>query len=419
MTGQSRLIEKYCASSSHSSLCESSDKAGGVASSSVQGSSTEGGGERGGNADTENYCYGDLRRDEASSVTFGINVEKCSSSGPSTSEYRSSGNSTKHGKGIRDQQMRDATPCSIAAANATPVPNSNHSLLQQLAKQTTDHSDIRPDNSTQNKLDAPRHYHVPETAPSDTASNPSSDYGEFPYDLAQLISTQTPSIKEDSSLCNGNGCKSTEVLDSVIVPLSETEPELCDEQKNLIDLIMFGVNVFYTGSAGSGESTVLRAFFRSLRSANKRIHVLAYTGSAALQAGEITIHSYAGWTPNSLAKPIKWLKRDAHTKKSRKRFNATNVLVMDEISMVENHLLERLNRIMKSSRGDDRPFGGVQVIVTGDFFQLAPVKPFKFCMECGTELICSTTNKRRRCSEPKGKRSGFVLRDCRRMGFLQ
>ena len=70
--------------------------------------------------------------------------------------------------------------------------------------------------------------------------------------------------------------------------------------------------------------------------------------------------------------------------------------------MVENQILERLNRVMKSARGDNnekKPFGGVQIIVTGDFCQLPPVRPFRFCMECGTELIRHSGGKLYECEE--------------------
>jgi ATP-dependent DNA helicase PIF1 len=70
------------------------------------------------------------------------------------------------------------------------------------------------------------------------------------------------------------------------------------------------------------------------------------------------------------------------------------VLVIDEISMIENLQFERLNEVMKASRAGKAtgPFGGVQIIVTGDFCQLSPVKPFQHCMGCGWELIKEVRN---------------------------
>lgn len=163
------------------------------------------------------------------------------------------------------------------------------------------------------------------------------------------------------------------------------EPVLCREQQEVVDLIVAGHNVFYTGSAGCGKSTVLKAFTACLRDRGKTVKIVAPTGKAALDINGSTTWTFAGWTPGHMKKPLKDLITAAHGKFVSKRFRSTDVLVIDEISMVENHLLARLNHIMKAARGSDKPFGGVQLVVTGDFCQLPPVKPFQYCMICGRE----------------------------------
>ena len=100
-----------------------------------------------------------------------------------------------------------------------------------------------------------------------------------------------------------------------------------------------------------------------------------------------TIHSYAGWTPKAEEYPIVRLERAAHKTRNWERFDQTQVLIIDEISMVSNFTLSRLDRIMRSARIASRPFGGVQVIITGDFYQLPPVKPFKHCFTCGGAML--------------------------------
>lgn len=166
------------------------------------------------------------------------------------------------------------------------------------------------------------------------------------------------------------------------------EPELCEEQRKLVDLILSGRNVFYTGSAGCGKSTVLKAFVKELKEKGKTVNIIAPTGRAALDINGSTFWTYAGWTPFHMKKNLQELKRAAHGKWIHKRLNATHVLVIDEISMVENHHFERLNEIMKEARGTQaQAFGGVQVVVTGDFAQLPPVKPYAYCLYCGRELI--------------------------------
>ena len=166
-----------------------------------------------------------------------------------------------------------------------------------------------------------------------------------------------------------------------------TEPELCPEQRALVDLIVRGRNVFYTGSAGCGKSTVLKAFVNDLNDMGKNVRIIAPTGRAALDIGGTTFWTYAGWTPLHMKKPLKQIVAGGHGKWVRKRLAETDVLVMDEVSMVENHHFERLNKLMKEARGDDRAFGGVQLVVTGDFCQLPPVKPFAHCIDCGRENL--------------------------------
>ncbi|KAM3423828.1 ATP-dependent DNA helicase [Cercospora zeina] len=170
-------------------------------------------------------------------------------------------------------------------------------------------------------------------------------------------------------------------------PPMQTEPQLCPEQQEVMDAILAGKNVFYTGSAGCGKSTVLKAFVPRLRALGKTVRIIAPTGKAALDINGSTTWTYAGWTPGHMKKPLEDLVKAAHGKFVAKRFRETDVLVIDEVSMVENHLLTRLSRIMSAARGRDLPFGGVQLVVTGDFCQLPPVKPFAFCMACGREQI--------------------------------
>lgn len=168
-------------------------------------------------------------------------------------------------------------------------------------------------------------------------------------------------------------------------PPPRVEPILCQEQQEVVDLIMAGYNVFYTGSAGCGKSTVLKSFVPKLREQGKTVRIVAPTGKAALDINGSTTWTFAGWTPLHMKKPLKDLRAGAHGTFVRRRLRDTDVLVIDEISMVENHLFERLNAIMKEARNDKRAFGGVQLIVTGDFCQLPPVKPFQHCIECGRE----------------------------------
>ncbi|KKO96435.1 ATP-dependent DNA helicase PIF1 [Trichoderma harzianum] len=131
--------------------------------------------------------------------------------------------------------------------------------------------------------------------------------------------------------------------------LSDATPILCKEQQDLIDLIATGRNVFFTGSAGCGKSTVLKAAIKMLRGKGKRVHIVAPTGRAALQVGGMSTWSYMGWTPDFHKLSIQKLIAKGFRKHIRKRLKKTDVLIIDEISMVENQHLERMNICMKAA----------------------------------------------------------------------
>lgn len=188
-----------------------------------------------------------------------------------------------------------------------------------------------------------------------------------------------------------------------VLPFVATEPQLSAEQERVVDLITSGKNVFYTGSAGTGKSTVLKAFVDRLKKEGKKVDIVAPSGIAAIAIGGTTIFAYAGWTPDKFKMPLSKLASAGHGKNVKKRLCKTDVLVIDEISMVESDLLVRLDRLMREARhgwrpdegeGPSRsphrgnlPFGGVQIVVTGDFCQLPPVKPFKYCLYCGGDEL--------------------------------
>lgn len=127
-------------------------------------------------------------------------------------------------------------------------------------------------------------------------------------------------------------------------------------------------NLFITGRAGTGKSTLLQLFRNTTR---KKTIVLAPTGVAALNVQGQTIHSFFGFPPRVVT-PTEASRRVTR-KDLLRMYKSLDVLVIDEISMVRADVLDGIDRFLRVNREDFRPFGGVQVILFGDLFQLPPV----------------------------------------------
>ncbi|MEO8638269.1 MAG: helix-turn-helix domain-containing protein [Candidatus Taylorbacteria bacterium] len=144
-------------------------------------------------------------------------------------------------------------------------------------------------------------------------------------------------------------------------------------QEEALDILKLGHNVYLTGQAGSGKTHLLNQYIDFLKSHDVAVAVTASTGIAATHMNGVTIHSWSGLgIKNSLNE------YDLDTLESRKylwdRMQATRVLVIDEVSMLHHFRLDLVERIVRSFKRNDEPFGGLQVVLCGDFFQLPPVR---------------------------------------------
>lgn len=143
-------------------------------------------------------------------------------------------------------------------------------------------------------------------------------------------------------------------------------------QKEALDLLMMGHSVFLTGQAGSGKTYLLTKYIEFLKGHKVGVAVTASTGIAATHLNGITIHSWSGiGIRDSLDE--KYLSRLFSNSNIRTRIQNAKVLIIDEISMFHSYRLDMVNQVCKTLRQNDVSFGGLQVILCGDFFQLPPV----------------------------------------------
>lgn len=136
--------------------------------------------------------------------------------------------------------------------------------------------------------------------------------------------------------------------------------------------MMGGDSVFLTGPPGAGKTFVLNQFVKRAVNTGKTVAVTASTGIAATQIGGTTLHSWSGLGVREALGPRDRAQLSGNARLV-KRYNATDVLVIDEISMLHGHRLDMVNEVCKLLRKNLEPFGGLQVVLVGDLFQLPPV----------------------------------------------
>jgi len=176
---------------------------------------------------------------------------------------------------------------------------------------------------------------------------------------------------------------------------------LSEKQQKAFDLMKAGDNIFLTGTAGSGKSHIIKLYVSTFRS-SLNIGLTSTTGVSAILIGGTTLHSFLGigLAKEDVTNLYLKIKRNPFI---YKRWKTLDVLIIDEVSMLSPTLLDKLNKLAKSLRRNSNPFGGIQVILTGDFLQLPVVgekDAFCFDAECWESLIpkqniiCLTENFR-------------------------
>ena len=141
-------------------------------------------------------------------------------------------------------------------------------------------------------------------------------------------------------------------------------------QAEALAILQSGASVFLTGAPGAGKTYVLNEFVRQARAEGAAVSVTASTGIAATHINGQTIHSWSGvGLANALTDN---LIKTIRTRRKRK-LQGADILVIDEVSMLHAWLFDMVDQVCRIIRRDQRPFGGLQVVLSGDFFQLPPV----------------------------------------------
>jgi ATP-dependent DNA helicase PIF1 len=150
--------------------------------------------------------------------------------------------------------------------------------------------------------------------------------------------------------------------------------ELSPEQEQAIEVFNEGRNMFLTGPGGTGKTALIKKIVDLCKNQGKKVQVCALTGCAAvlLNCQAKTVHSWAGiGLANGPGDLI--VKRVVSNKYKAANWKKIDVLIVDEVSMMSQKIFEILNEIGQKARKNTHPFGGLQVIFSGDFYQLPPV----------------------------------------------
>ena len=144
------------------------------------------------------------------------------------------------------------------------------------------------------------------------------------------------------------------------------------KQTEALDILKMGHNVFLTGPPGAGKTYVLNSYISYLKQHQIPVGITASTGIAATHIGGMTIHSWSGiGIREHIAEET--LEKLASKSPLTRRITNTKVLIIDEVSMLHGKRLDMVNQICKHIKRSDKSFGGMQVVLTGDLFQLPPI----------------------------------------------
>ncbi|MFC0819500.1 helix-turn-helix domain-containing protein [Moraxella marmotae] len=193
------------------------------------------------------------------------------------------------------------------------------------------------------------------------------------------------------------------------------------KQATALAILKTGQNVFLTGQAGAGKTYVLNQYIDYLRVRGVPVAITASTGIASTHMNGMTVHAWSGiGIQNEFAKLN--LKKLAMREDYLDRILKTKVLIIDEISMLHAKQLDTIDAVLRHFRKNDMPFGGMQVVFSGDFFQLPPIgekgetskEKYAFMSQAWLDCkfqICYLTEQHRQMGGDEQARFGLSLND--------
>ena len=143
-------------------------------------------------------------------------------------------------------------------------------------------------------------------------------------------------------------------------------------QEQALNILKTGANVFLTGEPGAGKTHTINNFVSYLRTCDIEPAVTASTGIAATHIGGMTIHSWSGIGIKTKLDKYD-LDKIASSEYISKRINRTKVLIIDEVSMLSANTLDMVDMVCREIKQSAEAFGGIQIVLVGDFFQLPPI----------------------------------------------
>ncbi len=251
-------------------------------------------------------------------------------------------------------------------------------LTKTLTEDKEPEYDNNPDCKVEEVIDAKKVMDpIPEKTPNEHELQPCPDCKE-------LFSQEV--LDANFTRCINCGKKYYFSLDGYKTRLNE-------EQFAVFQACISGESIFLTGQGGSGKSYLLKCIREYLESIKKIVFVTALTGCAAMSIDGTTLHHYMG-----IGLGEKAVSRDA-----KERILDTHLLIIDEISMAKPDYFDKCNLVLQQVRENNKPFGGIQLLIVGDFLQLPPVLETTFAFQTATwkklKLKCFTLRYNHRQQE--------------------